>query len=205
MRANAGVLLTLLFSAALMCCGACLFPTSSAYVLYGSFLLGTFPALLLAREESGHWTAYARTLPLNRVQIVTEKYLLGLLAAVVSVGMTLCVLFCSQARGHDLPAGAGALFLAQAAFCAIAGSAVLLPLWYRFGTQKVLVTVLSVTGVLAAGYILYCKRDGYLGSYASLRVETDALSAPLLILQTLGVGAAMYAVSWGVSVVWDDK
>lgn len=204
LRANYLGLVLFLAAAAFMF-RACFKVNSSCYVFYGGFLLGTLPAFMLEDEENGWRAGYARTLPLGKWQIVAEKYIVGLFACAVSVGMALCALLYTRAYGDVLDDGAYGLVLAQVAFCTMAGSAALLPFGYRFGANKALFALFAAAGMFASGLVLSNKRDGFLGAYAELRVRTDALSAPLLVLQTLAAAAVFYALSWCLSVLWYGK
>jgi len=54
------------------------------FVFYPCLLCGMIPVYLLAYDERSRWMQYSGTLPYTKAQIVCGKYLIGLLAQLVS-------------------------------------------------------------------------------------------------------------------------
>lgn len=193
----------MLILAPLLCigCAAVLPDSNSFFPLYGSFLLGMLPSTLLGLEERDGWQSYVRTLPVSGAQVVSTKYILGLLAAAAGTVATAFVLLC---RAGYLPLQSRLTMLALASACSLLNSMILLPLTYRFGSQKAGIFSMIAAGVLCGTcYLFYSRQDGYLGSYADMITNRNPFA--LLLLGLLGGAAALYALSWRLSVAWYNK
>ena len=58
------------------------------FVFYPCLLCGMIPVNLLAYDERSHWMQYSGTLPYTKTQIVSGKYLIGLLAQLTVLAAT---------------------------------------------------------------------------------------------------------------------
>ena len=58
------------------------------FVFYPCLLCGMIPVNLLAYDERSHWMQYSGTLPYTKTQIVSGKYLIGLLAQLAVLAAT---------------------------------------------------------------------------------------------------------------------
>lgn len=166
----------------------------SFFMVYASFLISMLPMTLLAYDQNSRFAGYSAALPVTKGQLVGCKYLIGLFAMVLAdllAGFTLAVVWL---RGGSVSGEMVFNNLMQVSAMPLLGSAVLLPLTYRFGYEK-------------AKYIYYL----FVGLFAALMgfgVATDG-DLPGLTLPAgwaqLGfwlVCLVLYAASWRLSVRW---
>jgi hypothetical protein len=154
---------------------------SMAALFYLALVMASGTLGLFSLDEANHWQTYAAATPNGRENMVNGRYALALVEAalVVLVG-TLAGLW----GGGGLSGGllyAGNLFVYMA---------VLLPLGYRFGMQKVRILMIGFLAVLA-GLMGFSIAIGELRDWPSLR----GLSAVLVPLGAL----ALTALSWRIS------
>lgn len=117
--------------------GACLyFPDNPFYMVYPMILSGVLPVTILSYEERCGWTEYCKILPLSPKMIVGEKYVF----AGITTGTALVLLAVVQSisLGMEGCFAWDALLFRVGALLALGlfGSATLLPLMFRFGTEK---------------------------------------------------------------------
>ena len=154
-------------------------------------LAGVLPMTLLAYDERGHWNVYSQTLPYTRGQYVSAKYLIGLMCAGAMVLLVAAVTFCRDlASGHRWIWWPAAATLAGA----LLSAAILLPLSFRFGTEKARIFYYAVIGITALTGA--CLLSGGQGTgAAAVQVNPGGLA---LILA--GAALAVYALSWMAAV-----
>lgn len=107
----------------------------------------TIPISAYAYDERAKWDAYCLTMPTSRKQIAFSKYLLGL--ATLLFGFTLCFVFIGFAKGFALQSFFPLLIVAGFAVIVLS---IMLPLLFKFGTEKgriLLMIVCFVPMVLA--------------------------------------------------------
>ena len=106
------------------------------FMAYPTIMFGILPVTLISYDERFHWPAYAGTLPLRRRDEVREKYLLSLLLiAVMGTVMTVLQAIAVLRSGSALAEGFVMMVVGMFVFSLI-GPCVLLPLTYRFGSEK---------------------------------------------------------------------
>ena len=163
-------------------------------MVYASFLISMLPMTLLAYDQNSRFAEYSAALPVTKGRLVGCKYLIGLFTMVLAdllAGLALAVVWL---RGGSMSGEMVFGTLMQVSVMPLLGSAVLLPLTYRFGYEK-------------AKYIYYL----FVGLFAALMgfgVATDgdlpglALPAGWAQLGFWLVCFVLYAASWRLSVRW---
>lgn len=151
----------------------CLDSGGSMFLFYGVALAAMLPVTLLAYDEAAGWLSYVDCLPRGRERFVAAKYILGLLAVLLSGGMT-ALLGDGAMLALVLPAGLTAL-------------ALLLPLNLYFGTKKARVLYYVLLALsLAAGTLMD-------------KLPVPMLSG-LGLGAFPAAGLALFAMSWVLSV-----
>lgn len=167
------------------------------FVFYPCLLCGMIPVNLLGYDERSCWLRYSRTLPYTKTQIVSVKYLIGLLAQVTMLIVT------GIAQGIKM--GINGIFslndfivlMLLVLPVATLTSAIILPFIFRLGVEKgriiyyVMVGLASGAGVVASGLF-----RGQLQA----EIQPNTL---LTVLAIVGVGA--YILSWYLSVIFYKK
>ena len=161
-------------------------------LFYPCILASMVPVNLLAYEAQCKWEQLAGTLPYSRTQLVSGKYLTGLLAS----GVTLILAGIAQAIGMAVKGGfqAGEFcsLMAALGITACVVPAITLPLIFKFGVEKGRIVYLVMVG-------LFCG----ISAVASITLPADvfarsAASSPALPLSFLAA-AGLYGLSWYLS------
>lgn len=167
-------------------------------LFYPCILASMVPVNLLAYEAQCKWEQFAGTLPYSRTQLVSGKYLTGLLAS----GITLILAGIAQAIGMAVKGGfqAGEFcsLMAALALTACVVPAITLPLIFKFGVEKGRIVYLVMVG-------LFCG----LSAVASIALPDDVFAQaasfspamPLAFLAAVG----LYALSWFLSTRFYGK
>lgn len=158
------------------------------FVFYPCLLCGMVPVNLLAYDERSRWLEYSGTLPYTKAQIVSGKYLIGI---IVQGAMLLAVGLSQAVRMHlagTFRLEEFALFMATIFAMATITSSITLPFMFRWGVEKGRIAYYCMIGFVCAA--------GYLGSVfftgsTRLAVSQGALMAILTL-----TGIAVYAASW---------
>ena len=167
------------------------------FVFYPCLLCGMIPVNLLAYDERSRWLEYSGTLPYTKAQIVSGKYLIGIIvqgAMLQAVGLSQAVRMhlAGTFRLEEF-----ALFMATIFAMATITSSITLPFMFRWGVEKGRIAYYCMIGFVCAA--------GYLGSVfftgsTRLAVSQGALMAILTL-----TGIAVYAASWLAAIALYQK
>lgn len=165
---------------------------------YPLILVSSLPHTLIAYDERSGWEKYALCLPVSRKQLVSSKYLVGLL---LQSGMLLIAsvtnLFLAMEHGH-FDAFGYCFELGMNLALGVAVMCVALPATFRMGSEKGrLVNVISY-GVLAAVLVITVL----LGSSLGL---SDITLNEWVIVPFLLLPAIILPASWLLSIHWYEK
>ena len=166
-------------------------------VFYPCLLCGMIPVNLLAYDERSRWLQYSAVLPYTRAQLVSAKYLIGLLAqlaVLLATGIVQAVRM--HLNGSFRPDDYIILMLLVLIISTVTSS-ISLPFMFRLGVEKgriaYLVMIATVCAASVAASSLYS---------ANLQAEIP-LNGILPSLSAAGIG--IYALSWYLSVVFYRK
>ena len=155
----------------------------SFFVTYLSVMCIMIPVNLFAYDEQARWDKYAAALPSGRAGVVKARYLFTILICLGSLAFALFLqlivaLFTGaqgQARTDLLLSG----LLPTAYGCFM--NAVLLPLLFKFGSQKGRIYLLLALGV-GVGVIF-----GGLTGLKEMGISLSELTLPLFVLPVVGL------------------
>lgn len=166
------------------------------FVVYPIVMLCMLPTNLQTLDENGKWDVYCGTLPCTRAQVVTGKYLIGLIVTLPvvvlavtcqSVGMKMNGMFIwGEVRG----------LLVSCLGVSLTMPMVSLPLIFKFGAVKSrVVTYVGIAFVVGAVTVL------------GLMLESDQMPALAPGASILGVAllAGLYLLSWYLSIRFYEK
>ncbi len=157
---------------------------SAMVIVFGA----TLPITVFSYDTLAHWDGYSLTLPVTRRQLVTSKYLLGLVLSLV--GSLLSALINLVGEGPDQ----GRLWLILPLIF-LGGSmvylSILLPLVYQFGAEKSRLLIMLILILPFSAAAIYEKTGGNFSS-AALPVWLLTLALPLAIV-------AIMVLSWYIS------
>ena len=163
------------------------------FLLYPTVLAGMVPVNLIAYESQCKWEQFAGTLPYTRAQLVSAKYLIGLMFFGILLVMTLAVMGIAMAIvGRFSPV----LLWSQSvlmALCFFGSCTIILPLVFRFGVEKARIFYLTAIGLLSG----LTAAIAFISSGSSYSWNIKLPSAtPLMTL----AAAVLYLLSWGLSI-----
>lgn len=165
---------------------------SLLFLTYPVLLSGMLPVTLLSYDTHFKWEQYSGTLPYTRAQLVSAKYLMGLIFSGGVLLVCLLVLALRQILGDGFDLDA---FLGAGLLCFVLGVAApvfLLPLAFKFGPEKGrLLFIVLIASLCGAGFAL-----GQADFLSGLAIGNSTLVA----LVTVGVTLVLYLLSWRLSV-----
>lgn len=170
---------------------------SLIFLAYPTMISGMLPITLLSYDTHFKWEQYSGTLPYTRAQLVTVKYLVGLIFSGGVLLVCLGVLALRQilGGGFDLDAFLGAGLLCFV--LGVAAPAFLLPLAFKFGPEKGrLLFIVLIASLCGAGFAL--GQTDFLSGLAIGNTVVVALAAA-------GVTLALYLLSWRLSIHFYQK
>ena len=170
---------------------------SLLFLTYPVLLSRMLPVALLSLDTHFKWEQYSGTLPYTRAQLVSAKYLMGLIFGGGVLLVCLAVLALRQILGDGFDLNA---FLGAGLLCFVLGMAApvfLLPLAFKFGPEKGrLLFIVLIASLCGAGAAL-----GQADFLSGLAIGNRTLVA----LVTVGVTLVLYLLSWRLSIYFYQK
>lgn len=164
---------------------------------YPCLLCGMIPVNLLAYDERSRWMEFSGTLPFTKAQIVSGKYLIGLLSQVVLLMVTGAAQGIRMAiNGSFLLEDFAVLMLLMLCLATIASS-ITMPFVFKYGVEKgrmaYYVMIGLVCAAIAAASVFF---KGQLQNEIRFKL-------PLVAVALICIG--LYALSWYLSIVFYRK
>ena len=167
------------------------------FVIYPCFLCGMIPVTLLSYDEASRWNTYSLALPYTRSQLVSAKYLIGLILQTGMVTLTGIAQFFRMRMHGNFDPGEFVIFVVITLAASLLAPAVCLPMIFRYGVEKGRIVFYFMIGLMCA-----------IGFAASriMSVDTAAkidFNAGFLLFAAVGIG--IYALSWYLAVQFYKK
>ncbi len=162
----------------------------SIFLFYPTIMAGIIPITLIGYDERSRWDVYAQTFPYSRAQLVSAKYLVGLLCSLAAWALSGAALCFSPAGAAWGRAARTALLCITLSGSMIAPS-LMLPIAFRYGAEKGRIVIYVILALVSLGSVA-------LGS-GSVPVPAGA-GSPLAPFLLLGAMTAVYAASWLLSI-----
>lgn len=166
------------------------------FIIYIVICIGSIVQSLYSYDEKSGWDKYALTLPYSRTQLVSSKYIFGLLMIVpVDVILVLVTLF---HYGSSKMYMLGILMLLS-----FVPSAFTLPFFFKLGAEKGRITYIIVVLLMAviAGMVFYA--DGFNSDFGGKAEEFIMSNYDIAVRFTIiscFAGVLIYALSWLLSI-----
>ena len=164
------------------------------FVFYPCLLCGMIPVNLLGYDERSRWMQYSGTMPLTKAQIVSGKYLIGLLAQLT----ILLVMGVAQAVkmmiADDFVLGEFVVLMLLMLIVSTLTSSIPLPFVFKLGVEKGRTAYYVMIGFVCGASVL---------ASSLFRGQLGIEMKPNLVLAILAVvGIGIYIFSWYMSVVF---
>ena len=167
------------------------------FAFYPSLFSGMIPVSLLAYDERSRWMQYSGTLPYSKAQLVSGKYIIGLMAqtaVLIATGIAQALRMNRNGifRWDDF----AVLMLVIFGMAAVISS-ISLPFMFKLGVEKGRVAYYVMIGIACAGSVAASNlfRADWQGS-----MNVQGVLSVLVV-----AGIAVYALSWYLSVVFYQK
>ena len=161
------------------------------FIVYPTMVAGMIPMTLISYDERGKWSQYSGSLPCSRAQLVSVKYIIGLIfggfAWLISLVSTVVRMTMSGYFSLDefLFWGTALLVLG------VLGPMLMLPFVFKFGAEKGRISFYMMIGCLCAVSVL---ANG-IGLQTSIN-----LGNRWILGIVVAVVALFYLLSWRLSI-----
>ena len=120
---------------------------------------GVIPVTLLSYDERCGWTVYSGTMPYSKAQIVSSKYLMGLLLVIITSAVISGVMIILNGNTDseklaEIITDVGTLLISSLFIPALC-----LPFCFRFGTEKGRIVYFAVTLLVTLGTMSIIDSD----------------------------------------------
>lgn len=167
------------------------------FVFYPCMLCGMIPVTLLSYDERSHWLQYCGTLPYTKAQIVSAKFLIGLMTQLAVLVLTGVVQALRMIRDGGFSLAEFAPMMVLVLLMSVLATSISMPFMFRFGVEKGRVAYYVMVGAVCAG--------GALGSVLLQEAAHTSVSMPVLLPVLCLVSVGLYALSWYLSIVFYQK
>ncbi len=167
------------------------------FAFYPCLLCGMIPVNLLGYDERSRWVQYSGTLPYAKGQIVSSKYLIGLMAQTAmliaagiaqAVRMNLNGIF----QWNDYM-----VLMLMMLILALITSSISLPFMFKLGVEKGRIAYYVMIGVVCAGSF---AATTIFKAASKIEIQLNGI-LPIFCL----VGIGIYALSWYLSIMFYKK
>lgn len=167
------------------------------FVFYPCLLCSMIPVNLLGYDERSRWVQYSGTMPYTKAQVVSGKYLIGLLIQItmlIVIGVAQAV---KMMIAGDFILGDFTVLMLLILIVSMLTSSIPLPFVFKLGVEKGRTAYYVMIGfICGASVVASSLFRGYFG--------TDI--KPNLVLAILAfVGIGIYIFSWYMSIVFYKK
>ena len=162
--------------------------------MYPCILFGMIPVNLLAYDERSRWQQYCGALPYTEGQIVSGKYVIGLMAQVVMLLVTAVTQALRMPLNHTFQWTYFVEVLLIAFILSLVASSIILPFVFKFGVEKGRIVYFVLLGVMGGGSFI--ALDVLQGN----RMNHIPMNGVVPVLCLVGIG--IYVLSWYLSVVF---
>lgn len=178
------------FLIAVIFIGGVIIDKNNIYFLYLlSMMGGIIPVTLLSFDERSGWTKYSLVLPYTQNQIVSSKYVIGIILPFAVSILSAALMWFLKYSSEDI-----FLFFITSVSLSLAVPAVCLPFSFKLGVEK---------GRIAyyAALALIIVPSAFLGGNAAENAKPVLMLGSLDIIVIIsGIAALLYALSWLLSV-----
>jgi len=167
------------------------------FVFYPCMLCGMIPVNLIGYDERSRWMEYSSTMPYTKAQIVSGKFIIGLLtqlATMLVIGTAHTVKM--VATGVFIP-GELAVLMLLLLIVSTLSSSICLPFIFKLGVEKGRTAYYVMIGFVCGASAL---ASGLLADQPASELQPSLV---LAILAVVGIG--VYVFSWYLSIAFYKK
>ncbi len=169
---------------------------SEFLLLYCCMLASMLTVTLISYEEKEKWNVYADTLPWSRAQMVSAKYITGLLLFLSVFGLSVIVRCAAMLAAGEWTSDILWSLLVLSVPVGILPPALMLPFVYKLGAEKGRIFYLAVVILVASGVSFL----NFTSAGRTPEVVGAVTAVPILLVSIL-----LYALSWMLSIFFYRK
>lgn len=167
------------------------------FLYYPCLLCGIIPLSLLSYDERSGWMQYSGTMPYTRAQIVSAKYVIGMLAQLAMLVVTGIAQGAKMMITGDVALGDFAMLMFLMMIVSALTSSIPLPFIFKLGVEKGRIAYYVMIGVVCGASVLAPRL--LKGQFVAEMRQNLVLA----ILAAAGIG--IYILSWYMSIVFFQK
>ena len=164
---------------------------------YPCLLCGMIPVNLLAYDERSRWMEFSGTLPYTKAQIVSGKYLIGLMTQTALLVVTGVAQGIRMAMAGSFALRDFAVLMLLMLCVSTIASSITMPFVFKLGVEKGRVAYYVMVGVVCGGSVVASS------IFRGQMQSEMQVNAPLTVVALVCIG--IYALSWYLSVVFYQK
>lgn len=166
-------------------------------LLYPCILVGMMPVTLLGYDERSGWDRYSTMLPYTKAQLVSAKYIVGLIMQALVMALTAAAQLCRVLRFGDagVPLGVVMAMMITASFVSVG---LCMPFMFKFGVEKGRMAYYLMIGMA-------CGACAAASMHSSGGVSAVGVPAAPIWIAAAALATAIYGVSWYISIQWYKK
>ncbi len=163
------------------------------FIVYPSLFATWMPVTLLTYDERSRWEQFCGGLPYRRAQLVSSKYLVGMLLQGIMLVLTGAVQAVRMIRSGSFHWDTYLTLLVLLFFLSGLVMSITLPLIFKLGTQNAYYGMVGVMCALSLAGVMILRQKEMILPHSGL--------AALLAVVTVG----LYALSWRLSIALYQK
>lgn len=167
------------------------------FIVYPSLFSAMIPVTLLGYDERSKWCEYVLVFPYTKTQIVSAKYIFGLIAQVTVVILISISQLVKMSMGAGFEWKNYITLMSMIWFISCFAPSVSMPFIFKMGVEKGRISYYVMIGVIFAGVFMV---SGIFNSNANVKLNDSIIWSAFF-----GIGVLMYAVSWYLSVIFYKK
>lgn len=164
---------------------------------YPALLCGIIPTNLLAYDERSKWVHYSKSLPCTPAQIVSGKFIIGLIAQVAILILVGCGHAAVMIADGAFEITLFAIFMMLMLTMSLISSSISLPFIFKYGVEKGRLAYYVMVGIVCGG------------SVASSHLMTESTEKEINLFGILPIvcliGIGIYVLCWYLSIVFYKK
>lgn len=167
---------------------------NNVFRFYPCIIASAMPVTLLTYDDHFKWSLYNRTLPFTIKQLVSVKYIIGMIFSIsvyiLSICATICyMVFNNKFNANELAINASALLIIM-----LIVPTFVFPLSFRFGAEKGRILFVVIAIVLLAAVMISIPVSSIFGDSAI----RPTFNVSFVIADVISI--AIYIASWCISV-----
>ncbi len=170
---------------------------ASFFLIYPCMVASIIPVTLLGYDERNKWLEYSGTLPYTRGQIVSGKYLIGLIIQLSVLVLTLIAQAISMHIHSRIDPKELLVLLMMLLTMSCFASSITLPFMFKLGVEKGRIAYYVMIGFICGSSLLV---SNLFQDQLHLQITPDGI-LPILCIAAIGT----YVLSWRLSIRFFEK